>query len=272
MFLKRGKTSERRVLALSLALLACLFGRVQGSGATFRQEQARFPRVRAAREAAQPRLEFLFRQAGLSYPASEVFLRVLKMEKELELWARNDRGGPFILVKAYPVCASSGTVGPKRRQGDLQVPEGFYHVSGFNPWSQFHLSLRVDYPNAADRILGGVGDLGGDIFIHGSCVTIGCVPIRDESIEEVYLAAVDARSGGQARIPVHIFPCRLDGDWLKLERQAWRRPGLLDFWRNLKEGYDLFERTRRPPQVTVGRDGKYRFRASEPPRSRPGGY
>jgi len=229
------------------------------AGETFRNGQNRYPRVRAARSEAQPRLEASFHAAGLSYPAKEVFLRIFKLERELELWARNDSGGSFVLVKAYPVCASSGTVGPKRRQGDLQVPEGFYRISGFNPWSNFHLSLRIDYPNASDRILGGAGDLGGDIFIHGSCVTIGCVPIQDGPIAEVYLAAVDARSTGQRLIPVHVFPCRLGGDLLRLEREAWRRPGLMDFWRNLKEGHDAFEKTRRPPKVTVDRRGRYLF-------------
>ena len=229
------------------------------SGGSFRTEQDRFSRVRQARLEAQPRLEAWFRKAGLDYPPREVFLRVFKLEGELELWARNDGSALFILVRMYPVCASSGTLGPKRREGDLQVPEGFYRVSGFNPWSRFHLSLRLDYPNASDRILGDHGRPGGDIFIHGSCVTIGCVPVQDGPIAEVYLAAVDARDAGQARIPVHIFPCRLDGDWLKLERESWRRPGLLDFWGNLKEGYDLFEKSRQLPRIAVDRQGRYVF-------------
>ena len=239
-----------------------LLGAVAGIGfpaETFRSAQDRFPRVRTARATAQPRLEALFGQAGLRYPAKEIFLRVFKMEGELELWARNDAGAPFTLVRAYAICAASGTVGPKRCEGDLQVPEGFYQVSGFNPWSNFHLSLRIDYPNASDRILGDRRHPGGDIFIHGSCVTIGCIPIRDGPIEEVYLAAVDARHAGQARIPLHIFPCRLDRDWLRLEREAWRRHGLLDFWLNLKEGYDVFEKTRQVPRISIKRSGKYVF-------------
>ena len=239
-----------------------LLGAVAGIGLpaeTFRSAQDRFPRVRTARATAQPRLEALFGQSGLRYPAKEIFLRVFKMEGELELWARNDAGAPFTLVRAYAICAASGTVGPKRREGDLQVPEGFYQVSGFNPWSNFHLSLRIDYPNASDRILGDRRQPGGDIFIHGSCVTIGCIPLRDEPIAEVYLAAVDARSSGQRHIPVHIFPCRLDRDWIRLEREACRRPGSLGFWRNLQEGYAIFEKTRRLPRISVDRRGTYIF-------------
>ncbi len=250
---------KKNLAVLGLIALSAAGGPGAPAAATFRVEQERFPRVRTARTQAQPRLEALFRQAGLSYPPGEIFLRVFKLEGELELWARNGGPDPFVRVETYPVCASSGTVGPKRREGDLQVPEGFYHVSGFNPTSRFHLSLRVDYPNASDRILGDRRRPGGDIFIHGSCVTIGCVPLRDGPIEEVYLAAVDARDAGQARIPVHIFPCRLDGDWLKLERESWRRPGLMDFWRNLKEGHDRFEKDRRLPGVSVDRTGRYVF-------------
>jgi len=242
-----------------LMLLAGAIGPLARPGASFRDEQDRYPRVRRARAAAQPRLEARFRMAGLAYPGREVFLRIFKVEGELELWSRNNRGDPFALVHVYAVCAASGTVGPKRREGDLQVPEGFYRVSGFNPWSQFHLSLRLDYPNASDRIVSDRRRPGGDIFIHGSCVTIGCIPIRDGPIEELYLAAVDARSAGQAHIPVHIFPCRLERDRLELEGLAAGRSGLMDFWLNLKQGYDGFEKTRRLPRVTVDRAGRYLF-------------
>jgi murein L,D-transpeptidase YafK len=245
-----------------LVILLILIGSI-GLGAaarsSFRDEQDRYPRVRQARSQAQPRLEALFKNAGLAYPANEIFLRVFKLERQFELWARNKKNDPYALIHVYAICAASGTIGPKRREGDLQVPEGFYFISGFNPWSHFHLSLRVDYPNASDRILGDRRRPGGDIFIHGSCVTIGCVPVRDGPIEEIYLAAVDARDAGQERIPVHFFPCRLDGNWRKLEEEARRRPGLMDFWRNLKEGYDLFEKTRRLPQISVDRRGKYLF-------------
>jgi len=247
---------------LRIVISTALIGWIgQGSigAASFRAEQNRYSRVRTARARTQPQLETLFREAGLAYPAREVFFRIFKLEGEFELWARNDAASPFRLVHSYPVCAFSGTIGPKRREGDLQVPEGFYFIDGFNPSSRFHLSLRVDYPNSSDRILGDRRSPGGDIFIHGSCVTIGCIPLQDGPIEEVYLAAVDARSSGQPRIAVHIFPCRLDGDWTKLEKEARRRPGWMDFWHNLKQGYDLFEKTRLLPKVTVDRTGKYLF-------------
>lgn len=248
---------------LKILMLAVLAGSISLgtiNGASFREEQNRCSRVRRARIDAQPKLAAMLRDVGLAYPANEIFLRVFKLEKQFELWARNKKSDPYTLIHVYEICASSGTVGPKRREGDFQVPEGFYFINGFNPWSKFHLSLRVNYPNASDRILSDHSRPGGDIFIHGSCVTIGCVPLQDGPIEEIYLAAVDARSAGQAHTPVHIFPCRLNGVWLKLERQDWRPPGLMDFWRNLKEGHDFFEKTRRLPRISVDARGRYLFK------------
>ena len=90
------------------------------------------------------------------------------------------------------------------------MPEGLYRVTTLNPWSRFHLSLRLDYPNAADRARNPgvpVSALGGEIFIHGDCVTIGCVPIGDEAIEEVYLAALETRSRG-GEVSVLVLPAR----------------------------------------------------------------
>ena len=226
---------------------------------SFRQEQNRYPRVRAARERTQPKLEGLFKLAGLTYPPRRIFLRVFKFEAECELWAAATAAGQWIRIKTYAICAASGVPGPKRREGDLQVPEGFYHISAFNPWSNFHLSLKIDYPNAADRILSDHRHPGGDIFIHGSCVTIGCIPLRDDPIEEIYLAAVDARAGGQARIAVHIFPGRMHAPPPQLERFSRNDPLLKAFWQNLQEGFNYFETKHMLPQITVDPRGKYLF-------------
>jgi len=224
--------------------------------APFEAEQRRFERVRGAFERTEEAVRARFREAGAAYPPKAIFLRVLKHERELELWAlgKKDR---YALVRRYAICAASGALGPKRRRGDLQVPEGFYRIDRFNPWSNFHLSLGVDYPNASDRALGDKRDLGGDIFIHGDCASIGCVAITDPMIEEVYVAAVKARSGGQRSIPVHIFPRRLDEAGLAaLEGDD----ALLAFWKSLAPGYAYFEAHRALPKVSVGPDGLYRLR------------
>ncbi len=231
--------------------------------ADFKAEQMRYPRVKAAFARKTKTLEALFKKAKAVYPPDEIFLRVFKRgdgrdgRGELELWARGGDAKRFVLVKNYPVCAASGALGPKRRAGDGQVPEGFYKVSGFNPASSYHLSMRLNYPNEADRRAGGRGDLGGDIFIHGDCVTIGCIPMTDDVIEELYVAAVEARNRGGG-VVVHIFPRRMDDAGMKaLEKAAGGDRALLDFWKNLREGYASFEKNGIPPRMKVDNKGKY---------------
>jgi murein L,D-transpeptidase YafK len=201
------------------------------------------PRVEAARVAASQQIQQKFAQAQIAYPPRRVLLRAFKQDRELELWAGGARG-PLKLVTKYAICASSGTLGEKTRAGDGQVPEGFYEISGFNPSSNFLLSLRVSYPNARDRKL---RHTGGDIFIHGSCVTIGCIPIEDGPIQELYVIASDANTAG-ARLPVYIFPAR---DFASLPAT--------DFWQNLREGMELFDRTHVPLRVSVDARGRYHF-------------
>lgn len=219
------------------------------------------PRVVAARRARGALVKELFQAANVPYPPAALFLRAFKKEAVLELWA-GAKGQSLVLIKSYAVCAASGELGPKRKQGDGQVPEGFYVIDRFNPWSNFHLSLGIDYPNASDRVLADKRSPGGDVFIHGDCVTIGCIPIQDEPMEEVYLAAWDARQAGLRRIPVHIFPARMDGDGMRfLKERAGDAVELWRFWQGLEPGYASFEKTHRVPAVTVdGKTGAYRVR------------
>jgi murein L,D-transpeptidase YafK len=220
--------------------------------------QLTFPRVRHAYDHLALEVHDLFVAQGVEDPA-EVFFRVFKREQLVEVWARDRAAAAFVLISTYPMCGTSGALGPKREQGDEQIPEGFYHIDLFNPSSQYHLSLRVDYPNAVDRARGDGRALGGDIFVHGGCATIGCVPVTDRWIEEVYLIALAARDAGQQRIPIHMFPTRLDDDgfaWLE-ETYGVDHPNL-DFWRDLRAGHQAFERTRVPPLATP-RNGRYTF-------------
>lgn len=224
----------------------------------FLAHQLAFPRVADARATTDHALRARFQEKGLDYPASEIFVRVFKHERVLELWARSDPEDRFTLVTSYPVCALPGQLGPKQRMGDLQVPEGFYFIDEFNPRSSYHLSLRVNYPNLADRMRRQALALGGDIFIHGGCETVGCVPIEDANIRELYWVAAQAMDAGQLLIPVHIFPARLDESRLQWLADTFRPEAeLLAFWRNLAEGYAYFEETQRVPWVTVAEDGRY---------------
>ena len=227
---------------------------------SFKTQQMSFPRVKTAFATKEALIRESFKRANLKYPPARVLIRVFKREQGLELWSASSATATFQLAKTYKICAASGALGPKRAQGDRQVPEGFYEINRFNPMSSYHLSLGVDYPNRSDKILGGRRNLGGDIFIHGNCVTIGCVPVGDDAIEEMYVIAVEARAGGQTRIPVHIFPARLDDKGLaRLQREYAANGLLVSFWENLKQGYDYFEQHHRPPAIAVDRSGKYGF-------------
>jgi murein L,D-transpeptidase YafK len=224
-------------------------------------------RVAAARQNQGAALEELFAAAGLRYPPQELYLRAFKHERELEVWA-GPRGKPLTKVTTYPVCAASGELGPKRQRGDLQVPEGFYTIDLFNPWSDYHLSIRVSYPNESDRLLG-KRDPGGAIMVHGNCVSIGCIAIQDGPIEQLYVMTLDAKAKMGRDVPIHIFPRRLDAEGLAaLEKLPHATESLMTFWRSLEPGWRLFEETRRPPRASVDpKTGAYRVRPEQQPKA-----
>jgi murein L,D-transpeptidase YafK len=217
------------------------------------------PALREALQSKRETVRALFQAQGLDYPPRGVFLRVFKLDQELELWGER-ADGQYVLVKTYRICASSGVPGPKRVEGDGQVPEGFYSIAVYNPRSSFHLSLGIDYPNRSDRIRSGTYRPGGAIMIHGNCVTIGCVPITDPMIDEVFLAAWEAHTHGQRRVEAHFFPGRLnEAGWDRLLRAGDWDASHISFWRELQPGFDAFEHTHRPPLVSVEADGRYRI-------------
>jgi murein L,D-transpeptidase YafK len=250
---------KRKVIALIVILFFSSTLR-QSPGQNFKNAQLQYPRVRAALAEKNNAIKELFNQRGVQYPPQAIFLRAFKEEQKFELWARTSINDQFKLIKSYDVCASSGKLGPKRAEGDLQVPEGFYYIDRFNPVSNYHLSLGINYPNQSDRVLSNAARPGGDIFIHGNCVTIGCLPLTDDKIKEVYLIAIEAKSNGQQQIPVHIFPKQLNKAGLDDLQARYRdNPRLISFWQNLKEGYDFFERNHKLPKITVDKSGKYSF-------------
>jgi murein L,D-transpeptidase YafK len=223
---------------------------------SFREKQMRYPRVSAAYNEKFDALRNGIDTLGIG--DFDLFIRVLKVEELLEVWMKNKDTVRYQLFREYEICSSSGSPGPKRRQGDYQVPEGFYHINVFNPYSRFHLSLGINYPNRSDRILADPDYPGGDIYIHGSCVTIGCIPLTDEIIKELYVLVVEARNSGQDKIPVHIFPTRLqDSSLVTLYYLAEGDEGLYDFWMNLKEGFDFFETHKTLPDISVATSGVY---------------
>ena len=159
-------------------------------------------------ERREDTLQKEFEAKGLQWPAKYVYIRSFKYDAQLEVWVKNTFKEKYKLFKTYKVCMQSGTMGPKRLQGDYQVPEGFYYINEFNAHSNYHLALGLNYPNASDRILSDSLRPGNAIYIHGSCVSVGCIPVTDEDIEEIFLIAGYAKSSGEDFIPVHVFPFR----------------------------------------------------------------
>ncbi len=176
---------------------------------SFKDDQLRYARVREAYKEKESNMKKLLNDNSINKNELRIYLRAFKEEKKIELWAKNNSDSKYKLVKEYKICKTSGKLGPKRKQGDKQIPEGYYHINRFNPYSNFYLSLGINYPNKSDRILGDKNNLGGDIFIHGSCVTIGCLPITNDKIKELYIICVEAKNSGQKTIPVTIFPAEL---------------------------------------------------------------
>lgn len=184
----------------------------------------------------------LFEQKGVAKNAPTL-LRAYKKEAELEVW-KQKADGSYTFVKSYPMCRWSGQLGPKTREGDRQVPEGFYSITPgqMNPNSNYYLSFNVGYPNAYDRAHGYGGGL---IMVHGACSSAGCFSMTDEQIAELYAIARESFAGGQRAIQMQSMPFRMTAENLAKHRLDPNMP----FWRQLKKGADMFEVSKQEPSV-----------------------
>lgn len=248
-------------LSLILFCLLATSAFAQGPSASFVDFQRSLLRPNDALKKKEDTLKKQFEAKGLQWPARYIYIRSFKFDGQLEVWVKNERKEPFKLFKTYKVCAMAGTLGPKRIAGDYQVPEGFYYINEFNPNSNYHLSLGLNYPNQSDRILSDSLRPGGDIYIHGSCVTVGCIPLTDEYIEEVYILAAYAKNAGEDFIPVHIYPVRYNikksMDYLVYLSKT--DASLKTFGEKLEEVYDHFELTHQLPVIMTDARGNYVF-------------
>lgn len=257
-------------LRLAAAMVLCLVAAGHAHALTIELKDVaadRLERQRAAATGALPLpgtpnvavLQERLRDKGVTL-ASPILIRIFKAESELEIWKQ--KGDGFILFATYPICHWSGTLGPKLRDGDRQAPEGFYTVTRAQARhvGRWPVSIDIGYPNILDQSQARTGS---DILIHGGCSSVGCFamtnPVSDE-IHQLTLAAID---GGEELVPVHILPFRMTTENMVAQGNSPWKP----FWNNLKEGYDLFERTKRPPNIGVC-SGRYIFsetRAGELP-------
>jgi murein L,D-transpeptidase YafK len=203
-----------------------------------------------------PRTLALMAEKGLS-SSDPILVRAYKTESELEVWKRR-ADGKYDYLKTYPICRWSGQLGPKIREGDRQAPEGFYTVTPgqMNPDSANYLAFDTGFPNDYDRAHGRTGAY---LMVHGSCSSAGCYAITDAAIAELYAIAREAFAGGQPAFQFQAYPFRMTAGNLAKHRADLN----IGFWRNLKEGSDVFEVTREEPRVSVV-DQRYDFGPEQP--------
>ena len=249
----------KKISTLLLIFLPFLL-QAQTTEDAIRSYQMSMPRVSLANAKYNSLLRSEFAKKKLDYDGGLIYLRSFKAQNKFEVWVKNRNVDTYQLFKTYDVCALSGVLGPKRYEGDRQVPEGLYFLSDFNPKSDFYLSMLVNYPNYSDMVLGNKDRPGGDIYIHGGCVTVGCLPMTNSGIEEIYTLCLNARLNGQANIPVHIFPTKFDKAGLNfLGREYRHETEKQKFWVNIKSAYDYFERNRKLLPVMYNAEGRYIF-------------
>jgi murein L,D-transpeptidase YafK len=199
---------------------------------------------------------------------SPILVRIFKEEAEMEVWKMN-RDGQYALLKTYPICKWSGDLGPKKKEGDRQAPEGFYTITPaqMNPNSNYYLAFNTGFPNAYDR---SHNYSGSELMVHGDCSSRGCYAMTDEQILEIYALARESFFGGQKEFQFEAFPFRMTA----LNMAKHRNNPNFAFWKMLKEGYDDFEATHQEPQVAVC-EKRYVFDATsedgKPIRSNPSG-
>jgi len=240
-----------KLIFLTLLLFLSFMVNAQNN---FKATQIKFERVEKAYSEKWETLRKFILAEGFGDQFSMV-INAYKSEGKLEVWLKANTDKNYKLFRTYDFCAHSGTLGPKVVEGDGQTPEGFYYINVFNPMSKFHLSMGINYPNTIDDARTGKGRKpGSDIYIHGDCVTVGCIPLTDEKIKEVYILGVEASNAGQEKIPVNIYPFKMtNGNLKKYSKQF---PDQASFWKSLQPGYLDFEKNKNQADVSEVK-GKY---------------
>ncbi|MEO6289023.1 MAG: L,D-transpeptidase family protein, partial [Ginsengibacter sp.] len=247
------------ILSILIAFYVNAYSQTAAVTYNFIDYQKSIPKITDLLKRKQDTLMRQFQQKGLEWPAKYLYIRSFKYDSQLEVWVKNERNRPYKLFKTYKICALAGTLGPKRMEGDYQVPEGFYRINEFNPNSLYHLSLGLNYPNMSDKMLSDSSQPGGNIYIHGSCVTTGCIPITNQQMEELYILAAFAKNQGQDFIPVHIFPIDFTNskseDYLKKYLQNFSEYSA--FESKMKNAFYYFEKYRQVPTILINEKGEY---------------
>ena len=244
-------------IGLLVVLTTCFFfSHVKTS--TFKAAQLKYSKGKDAYNNKWPTLKEGLKAISINSENYDIYIRAFKHDKKLEVWLKNIDATSYKLFKTYDICASSGDLGPKRQEGDGQVPEGFYTIDLFNPTSNYYLSMRVSYPNTSDAILKTSKNAGGAIMIHGNCVTIGCLPMTDDKIKELYVLCLEAKNRNRI-VKADIFPAKMTTENIKFLEANYSKDKLT-FWNSLKPAYDYFEKNHSTRKVLTDAKGHYSFK------------
>ena len=222
----------------------------------FLKQQLKYPKVKQSYNEKWETISKTLKAKGVDSANYKVLIRIFKEEKLLEVWLKSKNAAQYVHYSNYAICRSSGDLGPKRKEGDMQVPEGFYKVNFFNAFSDYYLGMQINYPNQSDVILG-KRPYGGPNMIHGNCVTIGCIPITDDKIKEVYLICLFSKGAGH-NVAIDCYPFKLNAKKLEEAKKNYDK-SLIDFWNNLKMVYDYFEQKHLLPIINVDKTGMYKI-------------
>jgi len=260
----RSREQERDMKSLHCLLLSTLVCTILSLNSMQAQQTVSSfkrwnPKISEIADKLEDSLRKQFQDRKLTWPPQEVYLRSFKYDKVLELWVRDSATKVFHLFKTYKVCMQSGSTGPKRMEGDFQVPEGFYYINDYNTNSMYHLALGISYPNASDRILSDPQRPGSKIYVHGACVSTGCIAITDQFIEEVFLITSAAHEQGQDFVPIHVFPVKYNvkKSFEYLATTTKDNQPLQQFAVTLKDAFDHFEAKKTLPLILVNDKGQY---------------
>lgn len=245
--------NTRMLKNLTCLLLLCNLLQAQPA---FLKQQLKYTKVKQSYNEKWAGISKNLKAKGVDSADYKVLIRIFKEEKLLEVWLKSKNADKYVKYADYAICRSSGDLGPKRKEGDYQVPEGFYKVNFFNAFSDYYLGMQINYPNQSDLILS-KRPYGGQIMIHGNCVTIGCIPITDDKIKEVYLLCLFSKGAGHD-VAVDSYPFKLESKKLE-EAKKTSDKVLTDFWSNLKLVYDYFEQKHLLPVIGIDKSGLYKI-------------
>ncbi len=230
----------------------------QSDALRFKNEQMAYSQVKSAYINVGKILEDELAKRRIYTLGNYLLVRVFKREQEVEIWIRPMAANKYQLLETLKLCSNSGDVGPKATLSDQKIPEGFYEINRFAPEDPYLMALGIDYPNTADKYRNSPA---ANIEFRGGCKSSGSMPLGDEGIQKLYILALEAYSVGQASIPIHIFPTRMEGiSFNNIIGSYSDKPETVRFWHNIKTGYDYFNLTKRLPNIETGRAGTYLFK------------